>query len=44
MVWAREPCAEMVNLALLVDGMPERFHPKSFRCGAGGPFAATRFD
>jgi hypothetical protein len=21
----------MVNLALLVDGMPERFHPKSFR-------------
>ncbi|GBG00148.1 hypothetical protein Rsub_12839 [Raphidocelis subcapitata] len=31
MIWAREPCPAMVNLALLVDGMPERFHPKSFR-------------
>lgn len=30
-IWAREPCAAMVNLALVVDGMPERFHPKSFR-------------
>jgi hypothetical protein len=31
MVWAREPCPAMANLGLVVDGMPERFHPKSFR-------------
>lgn len=31
MFWAREPCPEMSNHALIVDGMPERFHPKSFR-------------
>ncbi|KAI8471235.1 MAG: hypothetical protein J3K34DRAFT_458460 [Monoraphidium minutum] len=31
MVWGREPCAAMVTLGLIVDGIPERLHPKSFR-------------
>jgi hypothetical protein len=31
MVWAREPCEAMLQQGLIVDGMPERFHPKSFR-------------
>lgn len=31
MVWGREPCPAMIRSALIVDGMPERFHPKSFR-------------
>jgi hypothetical protein len=31
MVWAREPCAAMAQGGLIVDGIPERFHPKSFR-------------
>jgi hypothetical protein len=31
MMWAREPCAAMSQMNLVVDGIPERWHPKSFR-------------
>jgi hypothetical protein len=30
-MWAREPCAAAVSQRLVIDGIPERYHPKSFR-------------
>jgi hypothetical protein len=31
MMWLRQPCKEMSSYNLILDGVPERIHPKSFR-------------
>jgi hypothetical protein len=30
-MWLRQPCKEMSSYNLILDGVPERIHPKSFR-------------
>uniref|UniRef100_A0A383VNT6 Methyltransferase FkbM domain-containing protein n=1 Tax=Tetradesmus obliquus TaxID=3088 RepID=A0A383VNT6_TETOB len=31
LMWLRQPCREMTSHNLILDGVPERLHPKSFR-------------
>ncbi|KAF6258050.1 hypothetical protein COO60DRAFT_1701519 [Scenedesmus sp. NREL 46B-D3] len=31
LMWLRQPCKEMASYNLILDGVPERIHPKSFR-------------